>query len=462
MNKFLKSIGKLLKAMYSFLDKCIITPISRAIYYLNKKLKNNTNHIEKILNRSHVLIYLSLAFAVIVFFLVDSKVISLVETEAEVLSNQPVTVLYNKEAYVVEGLVDSVDIILTGRKSDLYLAKQLGDHEVLLDLTDYDASNDPYKVKLTYNQTIDSLNYKIDPSTVTVTIKNRVSSLKSIGYDLLNEEKLSPKLSVEDVTLAKSEVVVKGSQDNLDKIATVKALIDLNNSSLVDKGTYDIDNVPLAAYDEKGKLMTNVDIVPSTMTATLTLNTYSTSVPISVKTKGKLATGKAISSITINGSANYSVDVYGEQSVIDTIKNVPVSIDINDLGASDSKTYNVTLPKPTGIRYMSDSSAKIVVSFGDEKQRTIENVPITSPKNLASGLTANAKTEQEQTVNVVVKGVQSVIDSISADDIVAYVDLAGYTAGEHQVSVQIENEDPRIEYVVTKNITIVIKGLSGN
>lgn len=457
MNKFLKSIGKLLKAMYSFLDKCIITPISRAIYYLNKKLKNNTNHIEKILNRSHVLIYLSLAFAVIVFFLVDSKVISLVETEAEVLSNQPVTVLYNKEAYVVEGLVDSVDIILTGRKSDLYLAKQLGDHEVLLDLTDYDASNDPYKVKLTYNQTIDSLNYKIDPSTVTVTIKNRVSSLKSIGYDLLNEEKLSPKLSVEDVTLAKSEVVVKGSQDNLDKIATVKALIDLNNSSLVDKGTYDIDNVPLAAYDEKGKLMTNVDIVPSTMTATLTLNTYSTSVPISVKTKGKLATGKAISSITINGSANYSVDVYGEQSVIDTIKNVPVSIDINDLGASDSKTYNVTLPKPTGIRYMSDSSAKIVVSFGDEKQRTIENVPITSPKNLASGLTANAKTEQEQTVNVVVKGVQSVIDSISADDIVAYVDLAGYTAGEHQVSVQIENEDPRIEYVVTKNITIVIK-----
>lgn len=457
MNKFLKSIGKLLKAMYSFLDKCIITPISRAIYYLNKKLKNNTNHIEKILNRSHVLIYLSLAFAVIVFFLVDSKVISLVETEAEVLSNQPVTVLYNKEAYVVEGLVDSVDIILTGRKSDLYLAKQLGDHEVLLDLTDYDASNDPYKVKLTYNQTIDSLNYKIDPSTVTVTIKNRVSSLKSIGYDLLNEEKLSQKLSVEDVTLAKSEVVVKGSQDNLDKIATVKALIDLNNSSLVDKGTYDIDNVPLAAYDEKGKLMTNVDIVPSTMTATLTLNTYSTSVPISVKTKGKLATGKAISSITINGSANYSVDVYGEQSVIDTIKNVPVSIDINDLGASDSKTYNVTLPKPTGIRYMSDSSAKIVVSFGDEKQRTIENVPITSPKNLASGLTANAKTEQEQTVNVVVKGVQSVIDSISADDIVAYVDLAGYTAGEHQVSVQIENEDPRIEYVVTKNITIVIK-----
>ena len=457
MNKLLKKIGAFFKLIYKILDKIIVTPISRVIYYLNKKLKNNTNHIEKVLNRPNVLVYLSLAFAIIIFFLVDSKVITLVETEAEVLTNQPVTVLYNKEAYVVEGLVDTVDIILTGRKSDLYLAKQLGDHEVLLDLTDYEASNTPYKVKLTYNQTIDSLNYKIDPSTVTVTIKKKVSSLKSISYDLLNEDKLNSKLSVEDISLSKSEVVVKGSQESLDKIATVKALIDLNNSTLTDEGTYDIDNIPLVAYDEAGRMMSNIDIVPSTVTATLTLNTYTTSVPISVRTKGKLITGKAISSITINGSEKYSVNIYGEQSVIDSIHSVSVPIDIDGLGASDSKTYNVTLPKPSGVRYMSDTNAKIVVSFGDEKQRTIENVPISSPKNLASGLTANAKTENDQTVNVVIKGVQSVIDSISPDDIVAYVDLSGYSAGEHAVAVLIENDDPRIEYVVTKEITIVIK-----
>ena len=445
------------KAIYKFLDKIIVTPISRAIYYLSKKLKSNTSHIEKILNRPNILVYLSLVFAVVVFVLVDKKVITLVETEAEVLTNQPVNVLYNKEAYVVEGLVDTVDIILTGRKSDLYLAKQLGDHEVLLDLTDYEASNEPYKVKLTYNQTIDSLDYKIDPSTVTVTIKNKVSSLAGVTYDLLNENKLNSKLSVGDVSLSKSEVVVKGSQDNLDRIATVKALIDLNNGDLKDAGSYDIDNVLLVAYDEKGKMMSNIDIVPSTVTATIELNTYSSSVPIAVKTKGNLATGKAISSITINGSNSHSVDVYGEQSVIDSIKNVPVSIDVSGLGTSDSKTYNVTLPKPSGVRYMSDTTAKIVVSFGDEKQRTIEHVLIGAPKNLASGLTVNAKTENDQSVDVVVKGVQSVIDSVSADDIVPYIDLSGYTAGEHEVEVLIENDDPRVEYIVTKKINVVIK-----
>ena len=97
------------------------------------------------------------------FFLVDREVINLVQNEAEIIANQPVKVLYNEEAYVVEGLIDNVDIILTGNKSAIYLAKQLGGHEVVLDLTDYKPSNSSYRVKLTYNQMVDSIKYKIDP-----------------------------------------------------------------------------------------------------------------------------------------------------------------------------------------------------------------------------------------------------------------------------------------------------------
>ena len=111
---------------------------------------------------------------------------------------------------------------------------------------------------------------------------------------------------------------------------------------------------------------------------------------------------------------------------------------------------NSLIKEPRGIK--SDNAKLVVIS-----SLLVSAFISSSPKNLASGLTANAKTEGDQVVNVVVKGVQSVIDSLTADDIVAYVDLSGYTAGEHEVAVQIENNDPRIEYVVTKNITIVIK-----
>ena len=177
MSKIWKKIKNGVKKLYQLLDEKLITPLSRAIYFLFEKLKDNPIHVEKLLNRPRILVYVSLILAVITFFLVDSQVINLVENEAEILSNEPVTVIYNKEAYVVEGLVDHVDIILTGRKSALYLAKQLGEHEVVLDLSDYEASDTPVRVALSYNQTVDNISYKLDPAYVTVTIKKKVSEI---------------------------------------------------------------------------------------------------------------------------------------------------------------------------------------------------------------------------------------------------------------------------------------------
>ncbi len=441
------------KGLYISLDKLLITPISRIIFAISDKLKNNSNKIERILNRPHILLYLSLIFAVGMFFLVDKEVINLVQNEAEIIQNQPVKVLYNQEAYVVEGLVDSVDIILTGNKSAIYLAKQLGEHEVVLDLTDYKPSNTPYRVKLTYNQTVDSIKYKLDPTYLTVTIKNKVSKLYSISYELLNENKLNEKLSVENVELSKSEVVVKGSEDALDKIATIKALIDLNNSEYNDAGTYETDNIPLAAYDKDGNLLTNVEIVPENVSATITLDTYKTTVPIKVLTTGSLVAGKSISSVTINGSNTYSVDIYGEKSAIDSITSVYVTIDLNAFGNSNTKTYNVNVTKPNGVRYISETSAKIAVSLGEEKQKTL-NIMDISNKNLDSNLKVNLT--DNNAIAVQVKGVQSIIDNITEENISAYVDLSGYGVGDYEVDLQIESDDPRVIYVVTSKVPIKI------
>ncbi len=445
---------KICKGIYGILDRLIITPISRLIYKITDKLKINSNKLEKILNRPNILLYLALIFAITMFFLVDREVINLVQNEAEVITNQPVKVLYNEEAYVVEGLVDSVDIILTGNKSAIYLAKQLGGHEVILDLTDYKPSNSSYRVKLTYNQTVDSIKYKIDPTYVNVTIKNKVSKLFAVSYELLNEDKLNEKLSVGNVELSKSEVVVKGSEDALNKIATVKALVDLNNSKYSDAGMYDTDNIPLVAYDEKGELLTNVEIVPSTISASITLDTYKATVPLKVLTTGELVTGKAISDVTINGASTYSVDIYGEKSVIDSITSVPVTIDVNGLGNSGSKSYNVTVTKPNGVRYISETSAKINISFGEEKQKTIVITDVHS-RNLDSNLSPNIPPDNGE-IAVQVKGVESVINEITEESLMAYVDLAGYTVGTHEVDLKIEGDDPRVTYVVSSKIKIEI------
>ena len=456
MNKIFNLIASFFKGIYNLIDKYIVTPISKIIYNIDKKANKSGGKIEKILNRPNMLLYMSLALAIIVFLLIDSKVITLVETEAEIITNQPVNVEYNSEAYVIEGLPETVDITLIGRKSDLYLAKQLGENEVVLDLTDYTPRDEPYKVKLTYNQTINSLSYKLDPTYVYVTIKKKVSTLKTISYDLINQDKLNelnPELSVSNVELDKNEVVVKGSQDTLNKIATVKALIDLNNKNFKAKGTYNLENVPIVAYDETGNILKNVEIVPSKVNATVTFTSYSKEVPIEVQTTGNLVSGKAISSITINGKSEYYVTIYGEQSEIDSIDSLPVTIDVTDQGNNGSKTYPSNILKPSGVKYMSASSVNIVASFGEAKQKTIDGLTITvenTPANLKATATSQA------TISVQVIGVQSVIDSITASDIKAYIDLTGYTIGNHTVPVQVKGNNPMAQYIVSSSVNINI------
>ena len=152
MKKIVKAIGHFFLGIYHIIDKLIVTPISRMIFSIREYLKAHNLKLDYLLSRPHFMIYLSLILAVVMFLLIDSKRITLVESEAEVITNVPVKVNYNEEAYVVEGIPDTVDIVLIGRKSDIYLAKQLGTNTVILDLSDYEARDSAYKVYLSYTK----------------------------------------------------------------------------------------------------------------------------------------------------------------------------------------------------------------------------------------------------------------------------------------------------------------------
>ena len=217
--------------------------------------------------------------------------------------------------------------------------------------------------------------------------------------------------------------------------------------------TYELTNIPLVAYNKKGEIIKNIEIVPGYLTGTLVLKSYKATVPISVTTTGDLINGKAIASININNTPSYSLDVYGEENEIKNITNVPVTINIDGLGSENAKNYKVTLIKPSGVRYMSAKNVTITATFGDEEQKSIEINEFTQ-KDLADGYTANTITPRSVTVQV--KGVRSNIDKIEANNVKAYVDLSGLTEGTHQVEVKIDNNNPMVKYVVTSNITVSI------
>ena len=451
MNKIIKIFINFFKCIYRIIDKLIVTPISKIIYKLNEILKNNGGKIEKLLNRPNVLIYVSLISAIAIFLVIDMQVLDLTNQEAEIISGQEVKVVYNQEEYVVEGVPETVDITLIGSKSNLYLAKQIGEHEVLLDLTGYTIGT--YKVKLTYNHSITSVNYKLDPMTVTVKISKKESAIKPLTYDILNEEKDS-KLTINEVELDRSEVIVKGSKESLDKVAKVKALIDLKKAGITEKGEYNVDSVTLVAYDNEGNRMENIEVVPNKVSAKLKIDSYFVELPVKVVTgEGKLTKGYAISSIS---NTVTKVEVYGEKEVIDELTYIEAPIDIS--GLSTDKTFNVNLAKPNGVRYMSETSAKVTITVGPEASKTFEDIAVESI-NLANDFSVSAATEEDKTIDVIVKGVQSALDNLDPSQIKAYIDLSGYnTEKSYEVEVKLSIDDPRFSLVSTKqkvNINVV-------
>ncbi len=446
------------KKLYKVFDKAVITPISTVVYKVQNKLGKESK-IEKLLNRSNALLILSLIFAVVLFFLVDNKAISLVNNDAKFLTDIPVEIEYNNSAYVIEGVPETVDMTLIGRKSEIYLAQKLGDKKVTVDLTNYQASDSPVRVKLSYNKPVDNVEYKIDPVYVTVTIKEKVSDNKTVSYDLLNQDELDPKLSVKSVELSKSDVIVRGSQEMLDSIATIKALIDLNNEEFTKAGTYNLENLKLVAYGCDGNIVDNVEIVATNISAKVEINSYSKKVPVKVQITGELVSGKAISSIMINGTnvSDFETTIYGDEALLEDITYIPVTIDADGQGNNGSKTSKVTFSKPTGVRSIADESVTVVLNFGEAKQRTITITGIKN-YNVPNGLLPNLEFPDDKIVEVQVIGVESVINAIDENNpgIFAYVDLTGLNAGTYSLPVKIEGNDSRLQYVVKKNVSIVL------
>ena len=432
-------MSKLFKAIGHFIDKKIVLPIAKFFTGISKKFKGNGRNFEKMLTMKPGMIIVSLLIALGVFFIADSKTTSLIETSAEVLYDQPISATYNEEAYVVEGLPKTVDITLIGRKSDVYLAKQLPTNDITIDLTGLKPG--VHKVNLKYKKALSSVEYKLDPSVATIVIYEKQSKEKEVNYEVINKDKIDSKLMVEDVSLSTDKVFVKGKEATINEVASVKALVDLKN--LVDPGVgeQELKDVKLVAYDNKGKKV-NVEIVPSKVTATVKIASPQKEVPIRVIPKNykNIVFGKSISSITPNIT---KVTIYGNSSKLEKISYIPVYVDVSDL--KEDKQFALTIKKPTGVRAMSASNVTVSVSLGDEATKEFDNIYL-EYENLGDGLVVQAASQDSTKVTVSVKGVQKVLSDMDPTTIKAYVDLKGLKVGQHEVPVLVTGSDLRAKY----------------
>ena len=441
---FLKKVALFLKSIVRWFDKKIITPVTKFVLLIVGKFGKRTDKFEKWLVRKNTLIMISLLLAIVLFFSVNNKAVVLVDSYAEVLYDQKVEAMYNNESYVIEGLPDTVDVTLIGRKVDMYLAKQLSTGTVSVDLSNLKPGT--HKVNLNYESVINSINYTLNPSSVTVIVYPKVSSTKTATIDVINRDSLNTKMSISNVTIDQSEIIIKGAEHTISEVATVRALVDIKKLVDPQVGVMKLEDVPLIAYDNNGKVV-DVEMVPSKVTATINLDAPSKEVPIKVVPIGEVLFGKAINTMT---SSESKVTIYGSRDVISSIEYIPIEVDVTNL--STNKDFNVSIPIPKGVRELSVNTTKISITLGNEETTEINDVVINSV-NLDPNYKAQAYKEEgisdknENVVTtVIVKGTKDVLNSIEKSNVKAIVDLSGLKEGVHEVAVIVTGDDARSTY----------------
>lgn len=437
-----------LKGMFHFIDRLIVVPITKLILKITDFFGKGGRRLENWLSNQNTLLFISLILAALIFIIIDQRIVVFSQNSAEVLKSQKVTAIFNEEAYVIEGLPETVDITLIGSKTDLFIAKQIPTYNIKVDLTGLKPGT--HEVAIKYNDALTNIDYKVNPSVATVIIYPKLSETRRLTVDVINSDKFDSKFAIENISIPSDQVVVKGAEHQLAQVVAVKALVDVDDLVEQKVGVSTIPEVKLRAYNLNGEIV-DVEIVPSTVAAEITIASPHKEMPIKFIPKGNLAFGFSVSGYTLSTN---TVTVYGSTDVLEKLNFIPLEVDVSDLKAN--KEFKLDLIRPVGITALSVTTVKVDIRVGSQSTSYVENVKINF-KNLAPGLAVQAASSKDVSVTVNLKGHQAVIKNITAENITAYVNLNGLKEGTHEVDVLVDGDEPIVEYLsMTRKVTLKI------
>lgn len=332
-----------------------------------------------------------------------------------------VTAKYNSDTFELSGLPDNADVTFTGDATSVTTASN-ADGLIVADLEGM--TEGTHTVRLQAEGFGDSVNIKIDPSNVTITLKKKTTQQFDLSYDFVNQDKMDNIYSVGTPEFEYSKVNVRASRDTLSSIAFVKALIDVSGQ------TSDFEqDAKLVAYDAAGQVV-QADIVPDTVHVKVPVSSPSKTVAVTVEVSGQVPDGKAISSISMD---QQTVTIYGPESVLSSIDKVTVTLDASTITKDATILRPITLP--AGVSSASISQITMSVKLGEETSKVVDGVKIGYRNNTESYRATQP--DNITTASVTVYGTEENISDITADDIAVYVDLADAQPGLQTFELEV-------------------------
>ncbi|MBQ7888254.1 MAG: hypothetical protein IJ356_00690 [Erysipelotrichaceae bacterium] len=358
--------------------------------------------------------------------------------QSTTLRDQPIVVDYNSDKWEITVSDETCEVVLTGDASSLSMQTSSSNYSIVADLSNL--SSGTHTVKLQAKDFISGVSATVNPSDVTVTIKEKVTANYSIGYDFINMAKMDSIYALGTPTFESTRVAIRASEDTLSTVAFVKALIDVSGQT----GVFEQD-AQLVAYDQHGNPV-KCDIKPETVKVTVPVTSPKKEIQVVVEPRGEVPNNMAIESITLDHNV---ITVYAPETTLNRLSDITVTFDAAQLTGDKRLEQGIVLP--SNVNALSTSRIIMDVKLGEKVSKIIENVPI-GYRNYSNDY--KISTDETVYTSVTVYGTQTNVDKITAADLDVYIDLAGYTAGKYDMPIFVEQNPSLLVNFVSEKASI--------
>lgn len=356
--------------------------------------------------------------------------------------NAKVIAIYDDQGVKLDPNNIYVDVILKGPRNEVLNLITSKDLHFFIDTSQLNDGETKEMIVLLDDKP-SNVTISTSPSFFRVQANKKITSNDLVlQAEAVNKTQIASGLTIESVSLITNQVLVSGSEKDVNSVVTVKALVDVANiqtAGVVDVGE---DRIVYKAYDNKGDVV-DVEIAVKQKGATVVVSDYSREVPVYYKFIGETPEGKSIGEYdaTVN-----TIRLYGEKKEIDIIESVVVDVNLADF-SGDTSTVNIL--SPDGVISMSHRTSTVTIKYEDTASVVISDIPVNA-EGLNSKYSVQSTSDGALLIDVTVSGAPSVINSITAEDIKLNVRLGEYGPGVYSIPVEVEGKDSRCNYILSE------------
>jgi YbbR domain-containing protein len=246
-------------------------------------------------------------------------------------------------------------------------------------------------------------------------------------------------------------VVITGAESLVSQIEQIQATLDLT-----DARQNITASLPLEVVDVNGTVINGVTILPEEVLVSLPIIQQGgyRDLAVKVMTVGNPASGYSLTSVAAFPPI---VTVYSANS--DIIDSMPgyvetSSLDLNGAQADIEKQLGILLPP--GVTLIGEQTVTVSVGITPvEGSRIISYRPVEMIGKLATGLHASLS---PITVDVILSGPLTVLESLAISDVTVQVDLTGMAPGTYQLTpkVSITGQNVTVESILPGTVEVII------